>query len=50
VATLIYGSLLWKDANGTTIPWLATAREVSADGREWRSPFVRACAGTTALP
>ncbi len=36
VTTLLYDSLLWKDANGTTIPWLATAWEVSADGREWR--------------
>ena len=23
VTTLLYVSLLWKDANGTTIPWLA---------------------------
>ena len=34
--TLLYDSLLWKDADGKPIPWLAAAWQASPDGREWR--------------
>jgi peptide/nickel transport system substrate-binding protein len=32
---LLFDSLLWKDSTGKLMPWLATARERSADGKEW---------------
>jgi peptide/nickel transport system substrate-binding protein len=32
---LMFDSLLWKDSSGKLLPWLATAWERSADGREW---------------
>src|SRR5687768_15909043 len=32
---LMFDSLLWKDSTGKLLPWLATAWEHSADGREW---------------
>lgn len=32
---LMFDSLLWKDSTGKLLPWLATAWEQSADGREW---------------
>jgi peptide/nickel transport system substrate-binding protein len=35
-STLIFDSLLWRDAAGNVMPWLATSWETSADGREWR--------------
>lgn len=31
--TLVYDTLLWRDAGGTPKPWLAEAVDVSADGR-----------------
>jgi len=35
-STLIFDSLLWRDADGKVMPWLATSWETSADGKEWR--------------
>ena len=32
---LMFDSLLWKDSTGKLLPWLATAWEHSADGKEW---------------
>lgn len=34
LVTLIYDTLLWRDARGTPRPWLARAVESSADGRQ----------------
>lgn len=34
LVTLIYDTLLWRDANGVPQPWLARAVEPSADGRQ----------------
>lgn len=33
---LIFDTLLWRDATGKIIPWLATSWETSPDGKEWR--------------
>lgn len=33
---LLFDTLLWKDASGRPIPWLASRWEKSPDGREWR--------------
>lgn len=35
-STLIFDSLLWRDADGKLMPWLATSWETSPDGKEWR--------------
>lgn len=35
-AALLFDTLLWKDATGLLIPWLASAWEESANGTEWR--------------
>lgn len=34
LVTLVYDTLLWRDAEGVPQPWLATAVETSADGRQ----------------
>jgi peptide/nickel transport system substrate-binding protein len=33
---LAFDTLLWKDASGKMIPWLATSWQMSPDGKEWR--------------
>lgn len=35
-AHLVFDTLLWKDASGDLIPWLASEWEVSADATAWR--------------
>lgn len=35
-SSLLFDTLLWKDANGAPQPWLATKYDVSADGKTWR--------------
>ena len=35
-ATYLFDTLLWPDSTGKPIPWLASKREHSADGKEWR--------------
>lgn len=34
--SLAFDSLLWLDAQGEVIPWIASKWEASADGKEWR--------------
>ncbi|MBP8973333.1 MAG: diguanylate phosphodiesterase [Anaerolineae bacterium] len=34
-ASLIFDTLVWRDASGETIPWLATDWSLSADGLTW---------------
>ena len=34
-ASLLFDTLVWRDASGTTIPWLATDWQVSEDGLTW---------------
>jgi peptide/nickel transport system substrate-binding protein len=34
--SLVFDALLYQDAAGNTIPWLAREWKTSADGREWR--------------
>lgn len=33
---LMFDHLVWKDASGNVLPWLATEWSASADGTEWR--------------
>ena len=35
-ASYLFDTLLWPDSTGKPIPWLASKREHSADGKEWR--------------
>lgn len=35
-SSLLFDTLLWKDAQGVPQPWLATKYDVSADGKTWR--------------
>lgn len=35
-AGLVFDTLLWRDARGETIPWLAESWEVADDGLTWR--------------
>lgn len=35
-AGLVFDTLLWRDADGETIPWLAESWEVADDGLTWR--------------
>jgi peptide/nickel transport system substrate-binding protein len=34
-ASLLFDTLVWRDASGQTIPWLATDWELSDDGQTW---------------
>jgi len=34
-ASLIFDTLVWRDASGQTVPWLATDWKVSDDGKTW---------------